>query len=262
MQLQDTQIHAGKLALSAGRGPVYGPLTFTLDGGLSVLRGDPGSGRTSLLLTLAGRMKHDAGSLTVGGLPLPRNLRSVQKATAIAGFAGIDELEQSVTVAAALRERRAWLSPWWKVVRTPNDVEVAALCADVFGAEPIPRADTVIWDLDETQHFLLRLTLALMSGPKMLFVDDVEQLRSGEARAAVWERLAHISRGSTAVVVSASTWDAQLWSELDIAPALVDLNESRARGAAEADTEETDADGPETAATDPAATSLLKELIP
>ncbi len=263
MQLQDSQIHAGKLALSAGRGPVYGPLTFDLDGGLTVLRGDPGSGRTSLLLTLAGRMKHDAGSLTVGGLPLPRSLHAVQKATAIAGFDGIDELEESVTVAAALRERQAWLSPWWQVVRTPNDVAVAALCADVFGAEPIPRADAVIWDLDETQHFLLRVTLALMSAPAILFVDDVEQLRSTEGRAAVWERLAHISRGSTAVVVSASSWDAQLWAELDIAPALVDLNESRARGAAEA----AEAAGSGTAdedlaETDPATASLVKELIP
>lgn len=224
MQIQATQIHATNLALSAGRGPVYGPLTFHIEHPLSVLRGDPGSGRTSLLLTLAGRMKHDAGSLTVGGHKLPRSLRTVQKLSAIAGFTGIDELEESVTVAATLRERLAWISPWWAIVRTPNDAEVARLCANVFGEEPIPPATTVIWDLSETQKFLLRITVALLNKPRLLFVDDIEQLRSTESRAVVWGRLAHISGGRTAVVVSASSLDEQLWAELDMAPHVIDLS--------------------------------------
>lgn len=190
------QITAHNLALSAGRGPVYGPLTFESSGGLTVLRGDPGSGRTSLLLTLSGRMKPDAGTLTVGGHELPRNLRAVQKISSVAGFAGIDSLEESVTVGAALRERRAWLAPWWSMVRRPNDVEVARLCAPAFGSESIPHADTVIWDLDDTAQFLLRLALATMSNPDVLFVDDIEQLRSTDARRVVWARLGHWRRAT------------------------------------------------------------------
>ena len=226
------QIHATGLALSADRGPVYGPLTFELDSGLTVLRGDPGSGRTSLLLTLAGRMRHDAGSLTVGGYELPggrrmsRKLRPVQKSSAIAGFAGIDELEESVTVAAALRERLAWMSPWWSVVRKPDAAAVAPLCATAFGGEPVPRAGTLIWNLDETQHFLLRIALALMAEPRILYVDDLAQIRSTESRAAIWGALERISRGSTAVVVSASSLDEALWKEQGIAPAVIDLDEA------------------------------------
>ena len=217
------QIHATNLALSAGRGPVYGPLTFDLEHDFTVLRGDPGSGRTSLLLTLAGRMKHDAGSLTVGGHELPRGLRAVQKLSAIAGFAGIDDLEESVTVAAALRERLAWISPWWSVVRTPDDDEVQRLCFAVFGAEPVPAAKTVIWDLSDTQKFLLRITVAMLDNPQVLFVDDIEQLRSIESRAVVWGRLDHISGGRTAVVVAASSLDEQVWAELDMAPHIIEI---------------------------------------
>lgn len=223
MQIQATQIHATNLTLSAGRGPVYGPLTFHLAHPLTVLRGDPGSGRTSLLLTLAGRMKHDAGSLTVGGHQLPRSLRTVQKLSAIAGFTGIDDLEESVSVAATLRERLAWNAPWWAIVRAPNDAEVTRLCATVFGEEPIPLAKTVIWDLSETQKFLLRLTVALMNKPQLLLVDDMEQLRSTESRAVVWGRLDHISGGRTAVVVSASSLDEQLWAELEMTPHIIEL---------------------------------------
>lgn len=230
------QIHANNLELSAGRGPVYGPLTFETDGGLTVLRGNPGSGRTSLLLTLAGRMKPDGGTLTTGGHQLPRHLRSVQKISSVAGFAGIDTLEESVTVGAALRERLAWISPWFAIVRKSNDVDVANLCAGIFGTEPIPRANTVIWDLDDTQQFLLRLVLATLSSPQVLFVDDIEQLRSTEARSVIWARLAHLAAGGTAVVVAASSLDEQLWAELEIAPQIIDMNLAPAAAVSDSET--------------------------
>lgn len=247
MQIPATQIHANNLALSAGRGPVYGPLAFSIEHPLTVLRGDPGSGRTSLLLTLAGRMKHDAGSLTVGGHKLPRGLRPVQKLSAIAGFTGIDGLEESVTVAATLRERLAWISPWWAVVRTPDDAEVARLCSDVFGDEPIPEANTVIWNLSDTQKFLLRITVALLNNPRLLLVDDIEQLRSLQSRATVWARLAHISSGRTAVVVSASSLDEPLWAELDMAPDIIDLGAATDAGQVEEDPADDPADNAEPA---------------
>ncbi|MHA7270484.1 ATP-binding cassette domain-containing protein [Arthrobacter sp. HLT1-20] len=218
------QIHANNLALSAGRGPVYGPLSFELDGGLCVLRGDAGSGRTSLLLTLAGRMKHQEGSLLVGGYELPQKLRAIQKISSVAGFHGIDELEESVTVGAALRERLAWISPWWSRVPKLNDVDVAKICAPTFGREPIPHANTVIWDLSDTQAFLLRIALAMMSRPKILFVDDLEQIRNTSSRAIVWDRLAHLAGAGTDVVVSSSSLDAQLWEQLDISPTVVDIS--------------------------------------
>lgn len=219
-------IHADSLELSADRGPVYGPLTFDTAGGLTVLRGDAGSGRTSLLLTLAARMKFDAGTLTVGDYALPRDLRTVQKLSGIAGFAGIDELEESVAVGAAIRERQAWLAPWWSRVRKPNDVDVARICGETFGENPIPYANTVIWDLDDVSAFLLRITLAMLNEPEILFVDDIEQIRSQESRAIIWARLALLSE-HTAVVVSASSLDDSLWSTLEINPAVVDMSGTR-----------------------------------
>ena len=222
-------INADSLELSAGRGPVYGPLSFELGGGLSVIRGDAGSGRTSLLLTLAGRMKPDAGVLTVGGHPLPRDLRAVQKMTAVCGFAGIDDLEDSVTVGAALKERRAWLAPWWQRVGRLNDVDVAEICAPTFGAVPIPHTGTVIWDLSDTQKFLLRITLAMMSGPDILFVDDLEQVRGRDSRAVLWSRLAFLASENTAVVVSSSSLDTDLWDGLERHPEIVDMSPAAAQ---------------------------------
>jgi ABC-type molybdenum transport system ATPase subunit/photorepair protein PhrA len=221
-------INADSLELSADRGPVYGPLTFAVGEPLTVIRGDAGSGRTSLLLTLAGRMKADAGDLTVGEYTLPRDIRTIQKLTGISGFAGIDDLEQSVTVGAALRERKAWLAPWWARVRKLNDVDVAELCADVFGENPIPHANTVIWDLDDASAFLLRIALAMVADPEILFVDDIEQIRGRDSRSVIWARLAHLSE-QTAVVVAASSLDIPLWGALDIDPDVVDMSGERVK---------------------------------
>lgn len=218
-------ITAEGLSLSAARGRVYGPLSFDVADPLSVLCGPVGSGRTSLLLTLSGRMKAGSGSLTVLERSLPRDARAVQKQTAIAGFEGIDDLEPGVTVGQAVRERLAWLSPWWSFVPKATDRQVTRACAPVFGETAIPGASTVIWDLDEAEKFLLRLSLAMLSTPQILFVDDIEQLHSETARRLVWERLAAIAAAGTAVVVGAASLENDLWDSLPIQPSALLLSQ-------------------------------------
>ena len=213
------------LSLSAARGRVYGPLSFDVADPLSVLCGPVGSGRTSLLLTLAGRMKASSGTLTVLGHTLPRDARAVQKQTAIAGFKGIDDLESSVTVGQAVRERLAWLAPWWSFVPKATDRQVIRACTPVFGETPIPAASTVIFDLGEADKFLLRLALAMLSAPDILFVDDIEQLHNATVRRLVWERLAALAAAGTAVVVGAASQEPDLWDTLPIQPSALLLSQ-------------------------------------
>ncbi|KRC61629.1 hypothetical protein ASE14_12365 [Agromyces sp. Root81] len=228
-------VRAHELALQSKRGPVYGPVNVVADRGLTVLHGPAGSGRTCLLLTLAGRMKPSSGTAEVLGHELPRRARPVQRATAIAGFQGIDTLEESVTVGAAIRERAAWLAPWWAVVRRTDDAELRRVLAPVFGEVPLPSADTVIWDLDEVQTVLLRIALAMMSEPEVLFFDQIEQLQAPSARLTLWRRLDAIVRSGTAVVASAAAPDTALWTELGIAPLTFDLTATAPEAPATAD---------------------------
>lgn len=217
-------VWADDLALEFKRGAVYGPLSFAVGDGLTVLCGPSGSGRTSLMLTLAGRMKPTSGRLTVLGQELPRRARRVQKRTGISGFHDIDTLEDSVTVGAAIREREAWVSPWWAFIRSVDDTEVRRVCAAVFGDVLIPSADAVIWDLDEVQTVLLRAALALMNEPSILFFDQVEQVHSAESRRILWQRLAALVEGGTCVIASATAPDTELWSELGIEPSVILMN--------------------------------------
>lgn len=216
-------VRAHELALHSKRGAVYGPVNVIADDGLTVLYGPAGSGRTSLLLTLAGRMKPTSGAAEVLGYELPLRARPVQKSTAIAGFQGIDTLEESVTVGAAIRERAAWLASWWAIVRRTDDTELRRVLVPVFGDVPLPAFDTLIWDLDEVQTVLLRIALAMMSEPRVLFFDQIEQLQAPAARLVLWQRLDAIAGAGTAVVASAAAPDSAIWNELGIAPLAFDL---------------------------------------
>ncbi len=202
-------VQARHLTLSGARGTVYGPLDLELPARtLTVVQGPQGGGRSSLLLTLAGRMVPDAtSSLTVLGAALPKQRGVVQRRAAIAGFSGIDDLDESVTVADALRERLAWLSPWYRRVPRVDQQVADRLTAPVFGDRPLPRADTLVWDLDEVDAMLLRLTLAMAQRPELLVVDDVDQVHDSRRRQTVWTRLEAIAAAGTTVVASVASLD-------------------------------------------------------
>ena len=215
-------VRARGLTLNGPRGLVYGPLDLDIPtGDLVVLQGPQGAGRTSLLLTLAGRMQPDADSrLTVLGTALPARRghgarRAVQQAVAIAGFAGIDDLEDGVTVADTIRERLTWLAPWYRRTPAVDDEVYAALADPVFGPRARPDLDTLVWDLDEVDAMLLRIMLAMAQGPSMLVVDDLDQVHDSARRQLVWDRLEAITEAGATVIgsiASAGEVAAMRWS--------------------------------------------------
>ncbi|HEY3436713.1 MAG TPA: ATP-binding cassette domain-containing protein [Actinotalea sp.] len=202
-------VTARGLVLHGNRGVVYGPVDLDVRRGeLTVLQGPQGGGRSSLLLTLAGRMVPDAGSeLVVLGHHLPRERRAVQRLAAVSGFDGLDDLDESVTVGDHVRERLTWLSPWYRRVPRVSSSLLAERASAVFGPRPLPRVDSVVWDLDEVDAMLLRVTLAMLQEPELLLVDDVDQVHDSQRRQFVWSRLEAIARAGVSVVASAASVD-------------------------------------------------------
>lgn len=202
-------VRARRLALHGPRGRVYGPVDLDVAAGeLLLVQGAQGSGRTSLLLTLAGRMAPDADTrLDVLGHRLPRERRAVQRDAAIAGFGGIDDLDQSVTVGALVRERLAWLGPWYRRQARPTQRTLDEALAPAFGDRPVPAPGTVAWDLDELDAMLLRLGLALLQRPRLLVVDDVDQVLDDARRQVVWTRLEQLAADGLTVVAACASAD-------------------------------------------------------
>lgn len=208
-----TALSATGLALRAGRGAVYGPLDADIHAPMAVITGARGSGKTCLLLTAAGRMMPSTGTIRVLGEHRPAAIR---RFSALAGFDGIDELEQSVTVGDALTERARWNAPWYRYVRAFREADVRRALAPAFGEGTLPGARTMIWDLDEDEALLLRIALALLDEPRLLIVDDVDHVHDPAARAAVVERLGSLAAAGLTVIVSAAGFEADLYAALPV----------------------------------------------
>lgn len=213
------------LQLHADRGAVYGPVDLELEAGaLTLIQGPQGAGRSSLLLTLAGRMVPDASSeLVVLGHRLPAQRALVQREAALAGFAGIDDLDDSVTVGDHVRERLAWLSPWYRRARRADQALVDTVLGPVFGGRPVPDAGTVVWHLDEVDALLLRIGLAMAQRPGLLVVDDVDQVHDRARRRLVWDRLEAVAATGVTVVASCAAADEAAGTAWTVVPVAAPL---------------------------------------
>ncbi|MEV4888516.1 ATP-binding cassette domain-containing protein [Nonomuraea sp. NPDC055795] len=163
---------------------VFPEVTFESGKGtLTVVAGPAGSGRTSLLLTLAGRMKPTGGTLSVAGHTRPRAIR---KAAALALVDGVTDLDRSLTVREHLRERRR--KPYTLALKR------AGVVAD-------ERALTR--ELDREQRVRLGLALALLDEPHVIVADNVDLGLPDDRRLAVWQALRDLAAAGHTVVASA-----------------------------------------------------------
>ena len=187
-------ITARALGVDGEHGPLFSGIDLALTPGFHAIQMPGGPGQTSLLLTLAGRLKAKHGTLTVLGDTRPRAIR---RHCAIAAFDDIDDLDESVSVRTVLAEQRRWLAPWYSLV--PIEAGQAEL-DEVFGDIPRPLPATYIVELSDLELFLLRITLALLSNRPILVVGDLEQVRDTSRRATAVDRLASIATHRTVVV--------------------------------------------------------------
>ncbi|WP_449279319.1 ATP-binding cassette domain-containing protein [Leucobacter sp. GX0328] len=205
--------------VSAKRGTVFGPLSTTSARPVTVVRGTTGTGRTSLLLSIAGRMRLTEGALSTLG---ESGLSSIRERVGIVGFAEIDALEPAVTLGATLRERLSWAMPWYRRTPRMTDELAADLLGGAFGETPLPAHEDLVRELNAHEQMLVRIALALIDGPEMLVVDDFDALRDPSDRALVAGRLnALAANGMPIVLATSDPGDVGLFAEHD--PAVIEL---------------------------------------
>lgn len=187
-------ITATGLGVDGEHGSLFSSIDLELTSGFHAIQMPGGPGQHTLLLALAGRLKPSHGTVTVMGDSDPRAIR---RHCAIAAFADIDELEETVTVQTVLAEQVRGLAPWFS--RVPADTGHDKL-AEVFGELPAPSGSTYIVELSDLDLFLLRIALALLSDRPILVVGDLEQVRDNARRATAVERLGVIAENRTVVV--------------------------------------------------------------
>src|SRR4051812_40012359 len=161
---------SGLAVIAAGltvRGPygvIFDGVEFAVDAGeLLIVHGPARSGRTTLLLAVAGRHRIAAGVVDVGPYRLPQEAAAARRVVAVAQAEPAVGLEGRLRVAEVIEETRI-------VGRLGPDKINAAL--EFFELDP-PRADLVD-DLDPAIRTLLAVALAWAQRLPVLVVDDAD----------------------------------------------------------------------------------------
>jgi energy-coupling factor transporter ATP-binding protein EcfA2 len=199
---QPPAITARAIAMAGPWGPVYGPVDLEIPhGGVTVLLGPAGSGRTALLMTLAGRMKPLRGSLDVLGCT---RAPAIFGQCALAGIEDVDGVYESVTVRDVLTEQLRWDAAWYRLVRRAGGDDLARICGAVFGPRPLPELGAYVDQLTELDAMLLRIALANTASPPVLVVGSLDQVDDDGDRAELVRRLVALGEQQTIVTASAN----------------------------------------------------------
>ena len=213
---EDADIDAPAVSLrgwsvSGKQGDVFADVDLEVPtGAVAVVRGPAGSGKTSSLLSLAGRMKVSAGEGRLGDLDIRKQARKVRGQVAVGHIGGLTDLEDDFTVAQHVAERQIMLQPWYKPWASKSTLrEVIGLFRDAFttateliddlppgtfSKQDAQRADFLIDDdgevfvseLSELQKFFLEFSLANLSRPPVVVIDNIDYLRESADRARAW----------------------------------------------------------------------------
>jgi RND superfamily putative drug exporter len=173
------------------------------------VHGPSGSGKSALLLAIAGRMAFDAGRLRVNGFLLPQETNAVRKSVALAEMRGVNDLDDDLTVDELIAERLSIQSLGLWVSRTRVDPiraeldHALAYAHDVAGllADEV-RGDAHVSSLSPLERKLLGVVLALTEHTRVLVIDDVDDIRSSESVAMFWSALDHLLVGRDVTVVA------------------------------------------------------------
>ncbi|MFE1930349.1 ATP-binding cassette domain-containing protein [Streptomyces sp. NPDC059474] len=185
-------------------------------GALIAIEGPSGSGRTSLLLTLTGRMRPTEGHGVVGGLRVPQQMARIRRISALAHVPGVIELDPVLTVAEHLRERallrrrfadspRGLLRPRRERTAASRAGIDAALTAAGLDLDTLPKGPrTAVRDLERLEALRLSIALALIARPRLLAVDDADLKLSDAERERAWALLRELAEVGTTVLAVCS----------------------------------------------------------
>ena len=183
-------------------GPVYGPIDLDVDaGGVTALIHPAGTGRTALLLTLAGRMRPISGTVTVFGRSDARKIFAV---SALANIDQLDKIAESVTVRDLITEQLRWDAPWYRFIGQASAADLAVICASTFGEVALPDLGAYFDQIGELAQVLLRIALANTGAPPLLVVGDLDGITDDGNRSVVLERLNALGENQTVITTSAN----------------------------------------------------------
>lgn len=156
-----------------------------IQGQVFAVRGHNGSGKTALLLTLAGRMLFTKGKLEILGYKMPLRAGKVHRRIGLALFEGLNDLSENQKVRNAIA---AEFELWGRKSRRE---EIDAYLRE-WNLMDI--ADMRIGSLNREQLVALGVQLAWVGHPDIIAVDDIESGLTKEQSIHLMKRLHTMAR--------------------------------------------------------------------
>jgi ABC-2 type transport system ATP-binding protein len=191
------EIMAEGLTLRTRRGVVYENVDLAVGyGALVAVMGPSGSGRTALLLSLAGRMRFTQGSATVCGFDVSHDARRVRRTVGLSVFPGVNDLDETTTIRTQVRAELI-------LHRLPHDDRAVHELLERFGVHAAPHED--IGSLKRGEQPLLGIGLGLLHRPRVLMVDNADLNLTSAEQEVVWRTLRKL--GGEGITVMATCVD-------------------------------------------------------
>lgn len=186
------------LSLLGGPNWIFRGVDLTVaPGTLAAVVGPAGSGRSSLLLTLAGRMQPTEGTLSVLGHDLAVAVTAVRDLTSVARAAGVIGPEPALTVRESIDERCLIDD----VAQAEGHLRFERACAAMqFRPDPTALVETVVGE----RGTLLALALAYVRTSAVILLDDLDRDIPPAARRPVAQALSRLAGTGPAIVVTAT----------------------------------------------------------
>lgn len=189
------QIEAHRLGLRTRQGPVFERVDLTVHRGqVAGIVGRAGSGRSALLLTLAGRMRGWSGTLRVAGLDVATHSREVRQRVSLARVADLVDLEHELVVSSAIAER-ALIDGIQPAVAEQR----LAAFEDLIDTR-IPR-DQLVGRLSALQQTLLGLGLAVVRPAEVVVLDDADRGLDLLEQTLLGDAIAHLAGSGVTLVM-------------------------------------------------------------
>lgn len=190
-------IEAHGLTLRTVVGAPYVDVDLTApDNSLIAIRGRHGSGKTPLLLTLAGRMKFNQGTLMVGGYDLPQERRHVARMSGLSLFEGLNDLEVNIPCGIVLRSEL-------ELYGKPHKKQHVTRYLETWQLGHIE--DQLVRDISQFDLVMFGIALGMANDPKMLIVDNIEDQLTLNQTHEILDRLLMLAHEYHKVVVVGCT---------------------------------------------------------
>ncbi len=191
----ESLVTAEGLSLASKHGPVFTDLDFSWpESGVTAVTGPNGSGRSSLLLAVVGRMRGLTGRLRVAGLNAVKDPRRVAQCTSVARISDLVELEGQLRVAECITERALIDAV------VPQQAEILFADAERTVGLEIGRTELVD-ELPALEQAVLAVILATLRPSRLVVLDDADARLDLADQRLLYEALTAIAHTGPAIAI-------------------------------------------------------------